>query len=685
MKIGKKIFLSTFVLCLASLVFMIFVSFAKLFRVKKDLITNQSAQSESIYNTVLNSVGDYGEKFAIISNESYGKNVDSRLMEISNDVLTMKSFLEDLYKIYNPDQTGYKANNFLLNQGINFKDIEKEYNCVKIIEKYINNVLSNHNNTRVFYASQSGFLLSNSVVDYSSSSSIDRRERNWYKEAVEKKDISWTQVYTDLISKNPMVTCSAPVYWPDGKLAGVVEEDVEIITICKDILSQDSKMLKYSFLLDKDENFIIGSKENTSLDEIIEKDKKEKLLKTMKSSKESSGSFIEQGFIAGFSTVSSTNWKLGVILDSDEIIKPANLIKNCVAQVNKKNQEDISSQIKSQILLSLILGLIVSALALLVSKKVSNSITNPVKTLEDGVKVISKGNLNHSIKVNSKDEIGGLATSFNNMAVKLQDQIDKVVKVMTEKSKLSVELNVAKTIQKSMLPCVFPAFPNRNEIDIFASMDPAKEVGGDFYDFFFVDEDNMAFVIADVSGKGVPSALFMVIAKTLIKDHSQSGLPPSKVLEKINNRLYENNGAEMFLTCFMSILNIKTGVLTYSNAGHNFPLLCRKEKNFEWIKTKVKFVLAGFPDMKYKDEEMTLSQGDTLFFYTDGVTEALNEKQELYSNEKLISVLNSNDANKKTPKELLEFVSRSIKDFVGKAEQSDDITMLSFTIKNLKK
>ena len=247
--------------------------------------------------------------------------------------------------------------------------------------------------------------------------------------------------------------------------------------------------------------------------------------------------------------------------------------------------------------------------------------------------------------------------------------------------KNEAELNVASNIQQNMLPCIFPAFPEHGELDIYATMTPAKEVGGDFYDFFLVDDDNLVMVIADVSGKGVPAALFMVIAKTLIKNCAQSGYSPKEILEKVNNQLCENNDAEMFVTVWLGKINLSTGKMQCANAGHEYPAIRRKDGQYELYHDRHGFVLAGMEDARYRQYELTLNPGDQLFVYTDGVTEATNAAQQLYGTDRLIAALNKQPAS--SPNETLAQVKADIDAFVGSAPQFDDITMLSFEMRSI--
>ena len=242
--------------------------------------------------------------------------------------------------------------------------------------------------------------------------------------------------------------------------------------------------------------------------------------------------------------------------------------------------------------------------------------------------------------------------------------------------KTEAELNVASNIQRDMLPNIFPAFPERSEFDVYATMDPAKEVGGDFYDFFMIDQTHLAIVIADVSGKGVPAALFMVIAKTIIRNQAQSSLSPAEIFSRANEQLIENNGEGLFVTAYLGILDLRTGVLTYTNAGHNPPLLRQHDGAFEWLKLRPGFVLAGMEGMRYKEFQVTLAPGDMLFLYTDGVTEATNAAQELYGEKRLEEALNTADAKNLDPNQLLPYIKAKVTDFVAGAPQADDITML---------
>ncbi len=246
----------------------------------------------------------------------------------------------------------------------------------------------------------------------------------------------------------------------------------------------------------------------------------------------------------------------------------------------------------------------------------------------------------------------------------------------TEKTeKLATELNLASNIQSNMLPNIFPVFPERKEFSLHASMTPAKAVGGDFYDFFFVDDDHIALVIADVSGKGIPAALFMMVARTLIKNRTMLGGSPAEILYDVNHQLCEGNAAQLFVTVWLGILEISTGKGVAANAGHEHPALYRHGDEFSLVVYKHSPAVAVMDGMKFREHEFTMEPGDTIFVYTDGVAEATNKDNELFGTDRMLDALNKDPGA--MPEQLLGNVLDGVNEFVQDAEQFDDLTMLS--------
>ncbi len=283
-------------------------------------------------------------------------------------------------------------------------------------------------------------------------------------------------------------------------------------------------------------------------------------------------------------------------------------------------------------------------------------------------------------KIRNRDEIGKLAKAVEKMSRDMNKYIEDLTHATAEKERLGAELNVARQIQAEMLPRVFPPYKNHPELELYASMTPAKEVGGDFYDFYLLDDNHFAMVVGDVSGKGVPAALFMVITKTLLKDTAEHEYNPAKIFEHVNKILCEGNESGLFVTCWMGILTLSTGELNFANAGHNAPII-KNGGEIKYISTKPNLMLAAMDGIPYTNNTLKLTKGDRLFIYSDGITEATNDYNELYGEERLLSVLKSVQNNGISSRDLLDIVRNDLNDFVLDAPQFDDITMLAMTYK----
>ncbi len=307
------------------------------------------------------------------------------------------------------------------------------------------------------------------------------------------------------------------------------------------------------------------------------------------------------------------------------------------------------------------------------------NLVKPLHNLQQAVSGLVSDNMENlsdfRVDVHTGDEIEGIGDAFEAMTKELDGYIHNLAEVTKEKERIGTELELAQKIQAHMLPCIFPAFPERTEFDIYATMTPAKEVGGDFYDFFMLDDDRLGLVIADVSGKGVPAALFMMMSKILVSNYAIMGGTPAKILEVVNNQICKNNADQMFVTIWFGILTISTGKVIAANAGHEYPLIRQPGGKFEIYKDKHGFVIGGMEDIKYKDYEFTLEKGASLLVYTDGAPEATNSVLEQFGIERMLEALNRDpDAS---PEEQLATLKQAVDEFVGDAAQFDDLTMMA--------
>ncbi len=329
--------------------------------------------------------------------------------------------------------------------------------------------------------------------------------------------------------------------------------------------------------------------------------------------------------------------------------------------------------------------LIVTVLMVLfIRRRIRKTVAEPIDAIADAALAYVKGKKEGAegaeyfsgLNIKTGDELENLSRVMADMERDLAQHEDHIRAITAEKEKINTELNMAAQIQESMLPHVFPAFPGRRDFDVFASMDPAKEVGGDFYDYFLIDDDHLCLVIADVSGKGVPAALFMMASKIILQSVAMLGSSPREILSKTNQAICSSNEAEMFVTVWLGILELSTGKLTAANAGHEYPVLKKPGGPFELFRDMHDFVLGGFDDSTYEEYELALEPGTKLFVYTDGVAEAMNSAREQFGTERMLDALNASP--EASPEDMLKNVRAAVNRFVENEEQFDDLTMLGF-------
>jgi len=312
--------------------------------------------------------------------------------------------------------------------------------------------------------------------------------------------------------------------------------------------------------------------------------------------------------------------------------------------------------------------IVFGALFIMIYMLVNKLVVKNIYQINESLSAITEGRLDTVVDVRSHAEFDALSNDINATVNTLKRYIADA------EARIDAELAFAKAIQHSAMPSVFPPYPGRREFDIHAAMYTAKEVGGDFYDFYFIDEDTLVFLVADVSGKGIPAAMFMMRSKTLIKSCAESGMSVEEVFTTANEKLCEGNDAGMFVTAWMGVLNVKTGRLIFANAGHNPPLIKHADGGFEYLKTRTGFVLAGMEGIRYRKNDLQLQSGDAIYLYTDGVTEATDVENQLYGEERLRTLMNEHQES--GARAICEAVKADVDAFVGDAEQFDDITML---------
>ena len=524
---------------------------------------------------------------------------------------------------------------------------------------------------------------------------IPMRERLWYTGAAETGKLHYTDVTTDLFTGEISIMCSLPVY-QDGKLVAVVGADLflndmaaSVNSLARDgsfvcIVNQNGHVLfspqtEGTFQVmpageARDIRELGNQKLKTFVTDALALDTGMRLIET-------DG---EEHYMIG-APIRSVGWAILCIVPKALADQPTIAMETqydaIQSEATETFQQGMGHSKSTIIVLTVAVVLLAGVAALVLSKR----IVKPLEAMTNRVRSLGGNDLQFHMEpaYKTNDEIEVLAESFAMLSAKTLQYISEVQRVTAEKERIGAELSLATRIQADMLPNIFPAFPERTEFDIYASMDPAKEVGGDFYDFFLIDDDHLCMVMADVSGKGVPAALFMMASKIILANNAQMGKTPAQILTDTNAAICANNKEEMFVTTWLGILELSTGKLTAANAGHEYPAVKQAKGGFELFKDKHGFVIGGMDGVKYREYELQLEPGARLFLYTDGVPEATNAENELFGTDRMLEALNTDPTA--SPKTAMQNVREAVDAFVRDAEQFDDLTMLCLEYKGTQK
>lgn len=491
---------------------------------------------------------------------------------------------------------------------------------------------------------------------------------DWYQSPKRLRQPVWTEPYFDTGFGNViMSTYSVPLYRTvrgEKRFRGVVTADISLEQLSDIVSSIRILRSGFGFLVSRQGTFVTHPDRNLIMRRTIHDMARErrdpKLLQV-------AGRMLagESGFapfpltIAGkrswlyHTPIPSSKWSLAVVFPEEELA------------------EDIA-RLNHVVILLGFAGLLLLSLAVTL---IARSITRPLKAMAEATGAIAAGNLDVELpRVNSRDEVGRLTASFSSMQVSLKDHIRRVAEAAAERERIAGELAIAREIQMNILPGSLPLLPPSRRWNLHALLEPAREVGGDFYDYFPLDDDRLCFVIADVSGKGVPAALFMAMSMTLLKATALGGLPPREILARVNGELSRDNEVNMFVTVFCGILDTSTGEVVYANAGHNPPLVLRGGGETMFLKKVNGPALGILEGAVYRDESLRLDAGDSIFLYTDGVTEAMNPAEELFGDERLLATLESLAG--RPPAETAAAVMEKVGEFTAGAPPSDDLTIM---------
>ncbi|MBO4887849.1 MAG: SpoIIE family protein phosphatase [Firmicutes bacterium] len=545
-----------------------------------------------------------------------------------------------------------------------------------------------------FIGTKSGILLmaddmpSTKVLSDGSIIHMDPTSRVWFTEAGTDGKIFFTSIDKDSFTDRIGTVCARPIY-QNGEIIAVVGSDLFLNDMETQINTQEETG-QYVFIINENGQVIFSpktrgilqakpSKDAVDLRQAPDTELAEFVAKAMQGQTEVTLVHMEsEAFYMAGCPIPTTGWALiSVIPENTADLSTQQMLKN-YRLIQTEATETFRTDIKLSKSTILVLLTAILLITLAGSVSLGRKIAEPLRKMTKKILSLGKDGGDAQFYMEDAyrtgDEVQLLAESFADISERTVAYVEEVKRVTAEKERIGAELSMATDIQESQLPHIFPAFPDRKEFDLYASMDPAKEVGGDFYDFFLVDQDHLGLVMADVSGKGIPAALFMMIAKILIKNRVLNGDSPAKALETVNQQLLDGNEAGMFVTVWLAVIEISTGKGIVSNAGHEHPAIRRKDGSFELIKYRHSPAVAAFDDLTFEEHEFRLYPGDQLFIYTDGVTEAMNKDRVLFGTDRMIEALN--EAKDEDSAGILAKVSEKIKEFVADADQFDDITML---------
>ncbi len=523
--------------------------------------------------------------------------------------------------------------------------------------------------------------------------SYDPRTRPWYQQAVEAGELIFTDTEIDAFTGDIGIVCAMPVY-RDGKLVAVVGSDLFLTSMQAAIQASDSEG-GFQFVVNQNGHVVFSPK----TEGILQVEESTEALDLRQSGNEDLSALVSDAlkaetqvrhidlddgsyYMVG-SPMGTVGWALISAYSEQVAAQPITEMQESYEQIQQEAVTTYRSNINRSrnrtLLILLLILLVLLANALILGKK----IVKPLNSITQRIFELNESNLEFKMEdtFRTGDEIQTLAESFADLSHKTVVYMDQVRNVTAEKERIGTELRMANQIQESVLPNIFPAFPDREEFDIYATMDPAKEVGGDFYDFFLIDKDHLGIVIADVSGKGVPAALFMMASKIILQSCAMLGRSPAEILTRTNEAICSNNRMEMFVTVWFGILDLNTGLITGANAGHEYPAVKRGE-GYELFKTKHGMVIGAMENVTYSEYRLQLQPGDRLFLYTDGLPEATDASEEMFGVNRVLDVLNENTQCSVT--DTLVRMTEAVSEFVDGAEQFDDLTMLCLEYKGRK-
>lgn len=646
---------------------MIFVVTLYQLNYQKNVIQQQGREeAQNLSEETSAALGGLNEQVARDFSGAGAKYFNSAFADIRKHVGAIKKDVTHLYKSGRPQ--GTMDDRVGLMKGVSAADISDEFRVISPVRDFIR-YLPGYDPKKIseldlYVVTESGMCL-DGTGDRLGKDYADLRKEDWYKEAKESGKTYWSGVFTGKVTGSVKVICAMPVYDRQKKFRGCVAGDVTVESFQNMIEEFDEEQIISVVFFDQEDHLMHATNEYRETDQVKMYLGKEEV--------------VDAGNeIYSYTELEETGWTICLVLDQKKVRQTAENLQEDV----QKNADDIAGIVQDSIQKTiLIFGISMVAgvvLVVFITRLAAGSFVRPVSQLITQVREVGSGNLDQVIEVRTENEIGQLAAAFQDMTGELKDYMENLQNMTASQERIATELNVVRQIQLDMLPDRFPAYPDREDFDIYAAIRPVNEGGGNFYDFFMADKTHFCMVMGDVSGSGIPTTLFAVITKTHIKNYAQLGYRTDRILAETNNQLSRTNDAALTVSVFIGITDLQTGGFQYTSAGQTAPLWKQSGKDFGFLPVKECFALGHMENVPYGRQSVRLTQGDMIFLYTRGISEAEDGKGNEYTEEYLQEYLSDVTKHKFCLKDIADSIQVDIERFSGGTQQNKDSTIMMF-------
>lgn len=649
------------------------VSLLQMYRQKDTIEETNTASYGELSRETRARLEDMNRQVARDFSESYGERINQNFQQIRKNVEAVAAYMQVLYQYDNRE--GEMDPYLGIMPGADRESLRGEFLALKDIRNYINSLpdydRQNLDPLDLYIATEKGMCLDgtdgSSYALSAPGEYADLRKTDWYKgaKAVSKKENShyfWTSIFTGTQTGKDKINCAVPFFDAAGEFAGVAAGDITKEHIRETVLEINDEQLDYIILFNEENQVMLNPYGYEEVDSLVISD--EILLK--------------EEYMIAYTTLPENGWKLCLIFRQDSIQEALTYVEESINGNGKAVSVILADSIQKNSIMFFIVASVGALCALLIANVAAATFVKPIRQLMEQVKEVGAGNLDQRITVKSKDEIGRLGMCFDTMTKELKEYMKDVKSMTADKERAAAELDLARQIQKNMLPHHYPAYPGRKDMDIYGQTRMVREGGGDFYDFFLIQQRYFCILAGNASGSGILTTLMAVIARTHIKNYAQMGYQAGRILEEANNQLTRENETGFSVSAFLGIVDMTTGVMDCANAGAPIPLWKHSGGEFLPLSGKVCMALGTMENVPYTGQILTFVQGDLLCLHTEGVAKTADSRENQYTGEQFNQFLNEELKKKFVLKDIVDSVDSELHKFGEGMEQKQDRTMVLF-------